>query len=74
MTSQIMRYFIELLQYSSKLEEADKDVLIKRLRGKTLKQMARTYKITLEGVRQREKRAIMRFIKKIYQPILFGKK
>lgn len=73
MGNKTVGYFISIIAESNKLNKREKDILIKRARGKTLKKIGRKYKLTAERIRQIEAVAIVKFLKKIYQLMLFDK-
>lgn len=74
MRNKTICYFKSLIEVSNKLNEKEKEILIRRAEGKTLKEIGKKYKITAERVRQKEEVAIIRFMKKFYQLLLFEKK
>lgn len=71
MGNKTITYFISIIAESNKLNKREKDILIKRARGKTLKKIGKKYKLTAERIRQIEAVAIVKFLKKIYQLMLF---
>lgn len=73
MGNKTVGYFIAIIESSDKLNKREKDILIKRTKGKTLKKIGRKYKITAERIRQIEEVAIAKLLKKIYQLMLFDK-
>ncbi len=74
MPNQTINYFVSLIKQTDKLKKTEKEILIKRLRQKTLKKIGRQYKKTGERIRQIEKTAIIKLVKKIYQPILINER
>jgi len=71
MANQTVAYFISIVAGSKKLNKKEGDVLVRRLKRQTLKKIGRHYKLTGERIRQIEKTALVKLIKKIYQMILF---
>lgn len=71
--NQTLIYFTSLIQDSEKLNKKEKDILIKRIRGRHLRKIGRKYKVSAERVRQIEETAIKKLLKKIYQLMLFEK-
>lgn len=74
MSNKTVIYFESLIKESNKLNQKEKEILIKRVEGKTLQEIGKKYKITAERVRQKEEKAIIKFMKKFYQLLLFEKK
>jgi DNA-directed RNA polymerase sigma subunit (sigma70/sigma32) len=73
MGNQTVAYFRTLIKSSLKLNPKEKDILVERLRRKTLKKIGRRYKVSGEWIRQIEKKALIKLMKKIYQMLLFEK-
>lgn len=73
MGNQTLAYFGTLIHSSLKLTPKEKDILGARLRRKTLKKIGRRYKVSGEWIRQIEKNALVKLMKKIYQMMLFEK-
>lgn len=73
MGNKTIGYFILLIEGSDKLNKKEKDILVKRVKGKTLKKISKKYKVSAERIRQIEEIAIIKFMKKIYQLLLFDK-
>ena len=71
MGNQTINHFISIINQSAKLSEKEKNILIGRVKGKTLEEIGKKYKVTGERIRQKENTAIIKFMKKIYQLILF---
>lgn len=71
MGNQTIHYFKQIIERSDKLNKKEKEILIKRIRGKTLEEIGKKYKVTAERIRQIEEIAIKKFLKKIYQLVLF---
>lgn len=71
MGNKTIGYFILLIEGSDKLNKKEKDILVKRVKGKTLKKISKKYRVSAERIRQIEEIAIKKFLKKIYQLILF---
>jgi DNA-directed RNA polymerase sigma subunit (sigma70/sigma32) len=73
MANQTTAYFISMIKASAKLKKKEKEILISRLRRKTLKKIGKKYKVSGERIRQIEKFALIEFKKIIYQLLLFSK-
>ena len=73
MRNKTVSHFISIINASNKIDEKEKEILIGRIKGETLDKIGKKYKITAERIRQKENIAIEKFIKKIYQLILFDK-
>lgn len=72
MGNKTLGYFISIINNASdRLSSKEKDILIKRVKGKTLKKIGRKYKVTAERIRQLEEKALTKLLKKIYQLMLF---
>lgn len=71
MSNKTVWYFIEFIKNSDKLNPKEKDILINRVKGKSLSQIGKKFKLTGERIRQKEEVAILKLMKKIYQMILF---
>ncbi len=74
MANQTTAYFVSIINASAKLKKKEREILINRLRRKTLKKIGRKHKISGERIRQIEQTALIKFKKTIYQPFLFNKK
>jgi DNA-directed RNA polymerase sigma subunit (sigma70/sigma32) len=72
MSNQTIAYFVSLIENSPKLKKKEKEILINRLRRKTLKKIGRKHKVCGERIRQVEKFSLEKFVKSIYQPPLFN--
>lgn len=73
MGNKTIGHFVSIITESNKLNKREKEILIKRTKGKTLKKIGRKYKITAERIRQIEEVAIAKLLKKIHQLMLFDK-
>lgn len=71
MGNQTIEYFISIVQNSKELTKKEKDILIKRLKDKTLEKIGKKYKVSGERIRQIEEKALLKFIAKICQLNLF---
>ena len=71
MVNQSIAYFASLVRNSRDLNWREKEILLNRLKKKTLKKIGRRYKLSGERIRQIEKEAIKKFVKKINQLLLF---
>ena len=71
MANQSIAYFAYIVKNSRDLNRREKDVLLFRLKKKTLKKIGRKYKLSYERIRQIEKEALQKFVKKINQLLLF---
>lgn len=72
MTNQSIAYFASIIKNSKELTRREKEILLYRLKKKTLKKIGRKEKVTGERIRQIEKQALAKFIKKINQLLLFN--
>ncbi len=70
MSTQTIAYFKSLIKNSKELTSKEKDILLRRLTQKTLKKIARKYKLSAERIRQLEEKALNKFVKKFCQLIL----
>ncbi|MDO8658944.1 MAG: sigma factor-like helix-turn-helix DNA-binding protein [Candidatus Levybacteria bacterium] len=71
MSNQTIEYFISIVKNSKELTKKEKEVLVKRLKDKTLEKIAKKYKVSGERIRQLEEKALLKFIAKICQLNLF---
>ncbi len=71
MANRTIFYFTSLIKSSDKLSDKEKDILTKRAQGKTLQKIGKRYKVTGEWIRQKEEKAIKKFMEKISQLMLF---
>jgi len=71
MSNQSIAYFASIIKNSKDLNWREKEILLNRLKKKTLKKIGRKQKVTGERIRQIEKQALTKFIKKINQLLLF---
>ena len=71
MGNQTLRYFRSIIIISKDITKKEKDILVHRLKRKTLKKIGRKYKVSAERIRQIEKAALQKFVKKINQLLLF---
>lgn len=71
MGNQTINCFKKIIEESDKLNKKEKEILIKRVKGKTLEDIGKKYKVTAERIRQIEEYAVNKFLKKIYQLVLF---
>ena len=71
MGNRTIKYFISIVQNSKELSKKEKEILIKRLRDKTLEKIGKKYKVSAERIRQIEEKALLKFIQKICQLNLF---
>jgi DNA-directed RNA polymerase sigma subunit (sigma70/sigma32) len=72
MSSLTVHYFISVIKHSPELSPKEKEILINRLRHKTLKKLGRKSHVTGERIWQIEKSALKKFTKKINQLFLFS--
>ncbi len=73
MSNKTLIYLASLINDSDKLTVLEKDILLSRIKGKTLKKIGKKYKISAERVRQKEEIAVGKLKKKMYQMVLFNK-
>lgn len=73
MANQTTAYFVSIISSSPKLKKKEREILINRLRRKTLKKIGKKYKVSGERIRQIEQIALIKFKKIIYQLLLFSK-
>lgn len=71
MPNQTLAYFASIIRNAKELTRKEKDIMLFRIRRKTLKKIGRKYKLTAERIRQIEMQAITKFLKKINQLLLF---
>lgn len=71
MANQSIAYFAYIIKNSKDLTRREKEILLFRLKKKTLKKIGRKYKLSGERIRQIEKEALQKFVKKINQLLLF---
>lgn len=71
MASQTIKYFISLIKEAKNLKQREREILIRRLKGKTLSYIGKKYKLTGERIRQIENKALDNFKEKAYQLFLF---
>lgn len=67
MSSQTMAYFQSVIRTSKELTQKEKDIVVRRLQKKSLRSIARKYKVTGERIRQIENEALKKFLKKTCQ-------
>ena len=72
MSNQSVAYFALFIKNSKELTFREKEILLYRLRKKTLKKLGRKYRLSGERIRQIEKQAINKFFKKTNQLPLFN--
>lgn len=70
MSSQTLAYFKSIIQSSKELTRKEKEIILRRLEKKPLRKIGRKYKLTGERIRQIEKGALGKFLKKTCQLIL----
>jgi len=70
MSSQTFAYFKSIIQRSKELNRREKEIILRRLEKKPLRRIGRKYKLTSERIRQIEKSALGKFLKKTCQLIL----
>lgn len=71
MSNRTIEYFVSIVQNSKELTKKEKEILVKRLKDKTLGKIGKKYKVTGERIRQLEEKALLKFIAKICQLNLF---
>lgn len=71
MSTQTLLYFKTVIQNSKELNKREKDILTRRLDKITLEKIARRYKLTDERIRQIEEEALVKFLRKACQLLLF---
>lgn len=71
MSNRTVEYFISIVQSSKELTKKEKEVLVKRLKDRTLEKIGKRYKVSGERIRQIEERALLKFLQKICQLNLF---
>ncbi|OGK16686.1 hypothetical protein A2774_00090 [Candidatus Roizmanbacteria bacterium RIFCSPHIGHO2_01_FULL_39_12c] len=71
MVNQSIRYFASQVKNSKNLTRREKEILLFRLKKITLKKIGRKQKVTSERIRQIEKHALAKLIRKINQLLLF---
>ncbi len=71
MSTKTIAHFITIIKKSNFFSKKERDILIKRTRGQTLKKIGRRYKVTAERIRQIEENALKKFTKRILQLNLF---
>jgi len=71
MANQSIAYFAYIIKNSKDLTRREKEILLFRLKKKILKKIGRKYKLSGERIRQIEKEALQKFVKKINQLLLF---
>lgn len=74
MGNQTTAYFVSVITGSPKLKKKEKEILINRLRKRTLQKIGKKYKVSGERIRQVEQVALIKFKKIIYQLGLFNEK
>lgn len=74
MRNQTIRHFISIIKQSDRITEREKGILIGRVEGKELRTIGKKYRVTAERIRQIEQGAIIKFLKKIHQLLLFEAK
>ncbi len=73
MRNKTISVFISIINASDKLNKKEKEILISRISGETLETVGKRFRVTAERIRQKENIAVEKFMKKIYQLILFNK-
>ena len=73
MSNKTIIHFVSQIKNSEKLTLKEKDILLNRIKGKTLEKIGKKYGLTAERIRQKEEAALLKLKKKIYQMILFNK-
>ena len=71
MSNRTIDYFISIVKNAKELNKKEKEILIKRLKDRTLEKIGKKYKVSSERIRQIEEKALLKFIKKICQLNLF---
>lgn len=71
MPNQTVKYFANILSNSNRLGLKEKSILIGRLRGKKLEQIAKKIKVSDERIRQIEENSLRKLTKKNFQEKLF---
>lgn len=71
MSSQTISHFISIVKNARELDKKEKNILIKRLKGVTLKNLGKKYKVSDERIRQIEQKSLQKLIKKMCQLMLF---
>lgn len=71
MGNQTLLYFISLVKNAKELKRKEKDILIKRLKNNPLHKIGKKHKLSAERIRQIEEKALLKFIKKSCQLLLF---
>ncbi len=72
MGNQTVIYFKSIVKKSKELTSKEKEILLKRLDDKTLRKIGRKYKLSAERIRQLEEKALLKFLKKTCQLLLFS--
>ena len=73
MPNQTRMFFSYIVLSSYKIDDREKDIIKKRLRGRTLEQIGKKMKVSAERVRQIEEEALEKMSDKVYQMVLFEK-
>jgi len=71
MSTKTITHFIAIIKKSNFFSKKERDILIRRTRGQTLKKIGKKYKLTAERIRQIEEAALNKFTKRILQLNLF---
>jgi DNA-directed RNA polymerase sigma subunit (sigma70/sigma32) len=72
MPNQTVAYFVSVINKSPRLKRKEKEILVNRLKGKTLKKISKKHRVSGERIRQIEKIGLNKFKILIYQPALFS--
>lgn len=71
MSTKTITHFITLIKKSNFFSKKERNILIRRAKGDTLKKIGKRYKLTAERIRQIEEAALNKFTKRILQLNLF---
>lgn len=71
MTNQTVYYFSSIIRGSKQLNKREKEILLRRLTKRTLIKIGRKNKVSGERIRQIEKNALQKLIRKVGQLLLF---
>ena len=71
MSTKTTSYFITIIKKSNFFNKKERNILIRRAKGDTLKKIGKRYKLTAERIRQIEESALKKFTKRILQLNLF---
>lgn len=70
MGNKTILYFASFIKNSKELNHQEKEILLRRLKDKTLEKIGKRYKLSGERIRQIEEKALRKFIAKICQLFL----